>query len=86
MLIGTSSFSGSFALHKQPEVSPDFNPTEMAFAKLKAFFRAARPRSFGHVTALTTAALTLFTPAAVSELRPTLRLSARCTARKNALA
>ena len=28
-----------------PPYSPDFNPIEQAFAKLKAFFRAARPRS-----------------------------------------
>jgi len=29
-----------------PPYSPDFNPIELAFAKLKAFLRAARPRSF----------------------------------------
>ena len=46
-----------------PPYSPDFNPIEMAFAKLKAFLRAARPRSFDHVTALMAAALGLFTPA-----------------------
>jgi transposase len=46
-----------------PSYSPDFNPIEMAFAKLKAFMRAARPRTFDHVTALTAAALALFTPA-----------------------
>jgi len=46
-----------------PPYSPDFNPIEMAFAKLKAFLRAARPRTFDHVTALTAAALALFTPA-----------------------
>lgn len=46
-----------------PPYSPDFNPIEMAFAKLKAFMRAARPRTFDHVTALTAAALALFTPA-----------------------
>ena len=46
-----------------PPYSPDFNPIEMAFAKLKAFLRAARPRTFDHVTALTAAALVLFTPA-----------------------
>jgi transposase len=45
-----------------PPYSPDFNPIEMAFAKLKAFLRAARPRTFDHVTALTAAALALFTP------------------------
>ena len=46
-----------------PPYSPDFNPIEMAFAKLKAFLRAARPRTFDHVTALTAAALALFKPA-----------------------
>jgi transposase len=46
-----------------PPYSPDFNPIEMAFAKLKAFLRAARPRSFDQVTALTAAALALFTSA-----------------------
>lgn len=46
-----------------PPYSPDFNPIEMAFAKLKAFLRAARPRTFDHVTALTAAALALFPPA-----------------------
>jgi transposase len=46
-----------------PPYSPDFNPIEMAFAKLKAFMRAARPRTFDHVTALTAAALALYTPA-----------------------
>ena len=45
-----------------PPYSPDFNPIEMAFAKLKAFLRAARPRTFDHVCALIAAALPLFTP------------------------
>jgi transposase len=44
-----------------PPYSPDFNPIELAFAKLKAFLRAARPRSFDDVTALVAAALKLFT-------------------------
>jgi transposase len=44
-----------------PPYSPDFNPIELAFAKLKAFLRAARPRSFDHVCALIAAALNLFT-------------------------
>ena len=34
-----------------PPYSPDFNPIELAFAKLKAFMRAARPRSFDQVCA-----------------------------------
>ena len=46
-----------------PPYSPDFNPIELAFAKLKAFLRAARPRSFDDVTTLVAAALALFTPA-----------------------
>lgn len=45
-----------------PPYSPDFNPIEQAFAKLKAFLRAARPRSFDHVCELIAAAIPLFTP------------------------
>jgi transposase len=45
-----------------PPYSPDLNPIELAFAKLKAFLRAARPRSFDHVCALIAAALDLFMP------------------------
>ena len=35
-----------------PPYSPDFNPIEQAFAKLKAFLRAARPRTFDQVCEL----------------------------------
>lgn len=45
-----------------PPYSPDFNPIELAFAKLKAFLRAARPRTFDHVCDLIALALRLFTP------------------------
>ena len=45
-----------------PPYSPDFNPIEQTFAKLKAFLRAARPRTFDQVLALVAAALKLFTP------------------------
>ena len=45
-----------------PPYSPDFNPIEQAFAKVKAFLRAARPRSFDQVLALVATALGLFTP------------------------
>lgn len=45
-----------------PPYSPDFNPIEQAFAKLKAFLRAARPRTFEQVLALVAAAIDLFTP------------------------
>jgi transposase len=44
-----------------PPYSPDFNPIELAFAKLKAILRAARPRSFDQVCTLIAAALDLFT-------------------------
>ncbi len=44
-----------------PPYSPDFNPIELAFAKLKAFLRAARPRNFEQVVALVKTALGLFT-------------------------
>src|SRR3977135_1162565 len=43
-----------------PPYSPDFNPIALAFAKLKAFLRAARPRTFDQVCALIAAALGLF--------------------------
>ena len=45
-----------------PPYSPDFNPIELVFAKLKAFLRAARPRSYDQVTQLMAIALELFTP------------------------
>jgi transposase len=45
-----------------PPYSPDLNPIEMAFAKLKAFLRAMQPRSFDQVCALMAHALTLYTP------------------------
>jgi transposase len=44
-----------------PPYSPDFNPIEQAFAKLKAFLRAMRPRTFEHVCQLLATALGLFT-------------------------
>jgi transposase len=45
-----------------PPYSPDFNPIEQAFAKLKAFLRAARPRNFDQVVELVAIALELFSP------------------------
>jgi transposase len=50
----------SASLKFLPPYSPDFNPIELAFAKLKAFLRAARPRTFDQVCALIAAALALF--------------------------
>ena len=46
-----------------PPYSPDFNPIELAFAKLKAFLRKVRPRTFDQVCQLVATALTLYTPA-----------------------
>lgn len=43
-----------------PPYSPDFNPIEQAFAKLKAFLRAARPRCFDQVCDLIRTAVQLF--------------------------
>ena len=45
-----------------PPYSPDFDPIELAFAKLKAFLRAVRPRTFEHVCELIRTALALFLP------------------------
>jgi transposase len=53
--------AGAF-LRLLPPYSPDFNPIEQAFAKLKAFFRAARPRTFDQVCTLMSTALALFLP------------------------
>ena len=46
-----------------PPYSPDFNPIEQVFAKLKAFLRALRPRTFDHVNELVATAFRLCTPA-----------------------
>lgn len=53
--------AGAF-LRFLPPYSPDFNPIELAFAKLKALCRAARPRTFDHVCGVMAAALGLFMP------------------------
>ena len=45
-----------------PPYSPDFNPIEQVFAKLKAFLRAVRPRNFDQVAEVVAIALTFFTP------------------------
>ena len=42
--------------------SPDFNPIDQAFPKLKALLRAARPRAFAQVVELVAIALELFSP------------------------
>ena len=45
-----------------PAYSPDFNPIELAFAKLKAALRAAAARSWDELLAALAAALPTFTP------------------------
>jgi hypothetical protein len=51
-----------FSPTSTPPYSPVFNLIEQAFAKLKAFLRAMRPRTFEHVCELIAAALGLFIP------------------------
>ena len=46
-----------------PPYSPDLNPIELAFAKLKAFLRATRPRSFDAVCTRVGEALRLYSAA-----------------------
>ena len=68
-----------------PPYSPDFNPIELAFAKLKAFLRAARPRTFDHVCELIAAALGALHARRMRELRQALRLSSYYIEIENAL-
>jgi transposase len=46
-----------------PPHSPDFNPIEQVFAKLKALLRRAAPRSFDAICDATKAILERFRPA-----------------------
>lgn len=55
--------SAGATLRFLPRYSPDFNPIEQVFAKLKAFLRARRPRSFDDLNTLVARALHLFEPA-----------------------
>jgi len=50
-------------VHFLPPDSPDLNPIELAFAKLKAFLRAPRPRSFDDICARVADALRLYSSA-----------------------
>ena len=45
-----------------PPYSPDFNKIELAFAKLKALMRAARPRKFDQVVELVSITLEMLSP------------------------
>lgn len=48
--------------HYLPAYSPDLNPIEMAFSKLKALIRQAAARSFDQLLQATANALNTFTP------------------------
>lgn len=50
------------ALRFLPPYSPDFNPIEQVFAKLKAFLRKFKPRCFDDVYTLLIKAIALFDP------------------------
>lgn len=54
--------AASAALLYLPPYSPDLNPIEQLFAKLKALLRKAGARTFEALLAATTAALCAFTP------------------------
>lgn len=60
--VRTAIIQAGASIRFLPPYSPDFNPIELAFAKLKAFLRAARPRSYEQVCTLIAIALDLFTP------------------------
>ena len=57
-----------------PAYSPDFNPIEMAFAKIKALLRAAAARTVSDLWAAIRHAFTRFTPAKCEELSRSRRL------------
>jgi transposase len=52
--------AGGATLRFLPPYSPDFNPIELCFAKLKAILRAARPRTFDAVCEVIAASLGRF--------------------------
>jgi transposase len=60
--VRTAIEAGGAHLRFLSPYSPDFNPIELSCAKLKAFLRAALPRTYEQVCALIAAALHLFTP------------------------
>ncbi len=55
--------AASAVLFYLPPYSPDFNPIEMAFAKLKAILRKAAARSIAELWDAIAQALDRFTPA-----------------------
>ena len=68
-----------------PPYSPDLNPIELCFAKLKALVRAARCRSTETLWPFLGACLPHFQPRGMPQLLSTLRLSGHHTVMKSAL-
>ena len=68
-----------------PPYSPDLNPIELCFAKLKALVRAARCRSTETLWPFLGACLPHFSPEGMPQLLSTLRLSGHHTVMKSAL-
>ena len=68
-----------------PPYSPDLNPIELCFAKLKALVRAARCRSNGDPLALPRRLSAALQPRGMPQLLSTLRLPGHHTVMKSAL-
>jgi transposase len=60
--VGAAIEAAGAQLRFLPPYSPDLNPIEQAFAKLKALLRPARPRTFDQICALVGAAIPRWTP------------------------
>ena len=60
-----------------PPYSPDFNPIELSFAKLKAIVRKARCRSIDTLLAAPRCVSVALHPHRMPQLRPSLRLHGR---------
>jgi hypothetical protein len=65
--------------------APIFNPIELAFAKLKAFLRTSRRRTFDHGHLAEGVCARALHSSGMCELHPPLRLSHSCADVKNAL-
>ena len=68
-----------------PPYSPDLNPIELCFAKLKALVRAARCRSTENPLAFPRRLSAALQPRGMPQLLSTLRLSGHHTVMKSAL-
>lgn len=61
--VRTAIEAAGATIHFLPPYSPDFNPIELVFAKLKAYLRKVRPRTFDQVCQHFAIALGLYTAA-----------------------